>query len=177
MLALVHLTQRGLQTPCGQAIRAEVEVQCLRNPQTWCPSHPALSMSPLVTWWRPRILCSCSFQRKVCSPGRRWAGRNTHFGFFQWWTTATNNRGPQAYRVSCCVVEHSPNNWPFIRSDAGWRLPARADRPISSVLPDPGSNPSKHKLLTPPPKCGIQFQEDRGLNIRKSVGGSFCRGK
>ena len=45
----------------------------------------------------------------------------------------------------------------------------------------------KHKLLTPnpnpppppppSPKCDIQFQGHRGLNIKISIGGSFCQAK
>ena len=62
----------------------------------------------------------------------------------------------------------------------GSAITGSADR-----LLDPGSNPSNHKLLTPPPhpkptptpthppKIDIQFQGDRGLKIKKSIGGLF----
>ena len=79
------------------------------------------------------------------------------------------------------MVEHSPDDLPsMVPILAG----NRRHGPISSLalLLDPDSNPSKHKLLPPPPtptplKCGIQFQGDRGLKIKKFIGGSFCRAK
>ena len=62
-----------------------------------------------------------------------------------------------------------------------------ADHRLSRWVPepffvlDPGSNPSNHKLLSPPPhpppKNGIKFQGDRGLKIKKSSGGLFCWAK
>ena len=50
----------------------------------------------------------------------------------------------------------------------------------TAFLLEPGSNHSKHKLLGPTPttlNCGIHFRGDRGLKIKKSIGGSFCRVK
>ena len=96
------------------------------------------------------------------------------------------------------MVEHSLVAATGVSSNPSRRLPVRVDqfesqpaiagagRPIhSSFSSEDGSNPSKHKLLTPPPnppppplrKCDIQFQGDRGLKIKKSIGGSFCQAK
>ena len=86
------------------------------------------------------------------------------------------------------VIEHSSPKWPGAGLNPGWRF---ADRQLRRSTPepffilDPGSNPSNHKLLTPPPpnpptpppKNGIQFQGDRGLKIKKSIWGIVLLGK
>ena len=60
------------------------------------------------------------------------------------------------------------------------RSPTRAYRPIVSFLPDCGSNPSKHKLLTPSPptpKMRFPVSGDRGLKIKKIHWGIILSGK
>ena len=80
------------------------------------------------------------------------------------------------------VVEHSTCNQACVSSNPGRPSPATGDRPVRFFSPNRGSNPSEHKLLTPPLpptplKCDIQFQGDRGLKMKNSIGGSFCRAK
>ena len=45
------------------------------------------------------------------------------------------------------------------------------------LLSRPGSNSFKHEFLDPPTQRGIQFQGDRVLKIKQSMGGSLCQAK
>ena len=67
---------------------------------------------------------------------------------------------------------------------SGRRQSRSAPQPLFILVP--GSNPSDHKLLTLPapppppplpPQNDIQSQGDRGLKIKKSMGGLFCQAK
>ena len=139
---------------------------------------------------RPTVSQSASQPGKqsVRQPGRH-AGKGHSLAFLQLQTTITNIREP----LDPGVQEQSVVEWSNTRQTnrlASVRIPAgdlliagSANRaPQPSFILDLGSNPSEHTLLTPlqpppPKKNGIQFQGDRGLRIKKSIGGSFCWAK
>ena len=103
--------------------------------------------------------------------------------FFQSRTTSTNSGEPQLQRIT----------WRLSGRTLAFRLKCRrfesrlaiagAGPPTHySFSPDRGSNPSPHKPLTPPPnphspplKCDIRFQGNRGLKIKISIRGSPCQ--
>ena len=116
--------------------------------------------------------------RQLVGQAGRQTGKQKHTVFFQS-RTSTNSGEPQWHRSNrrsngrtraCRLKCRRFNSWPAI-TGAG-------PSTHCSFSPDPGSNPSKHKLLTPSlPKMCHSVQGDRGLKIKKSIGGLFCRAK
>ena len=124
-----------------------------------------------------RLKVSQSVSRQASSQsgsqlGKRAGGQartNTWLSFFQWGGGGAQlqNKGNHVSggTVGGRMAEDSNHGRQF----KSWPLDAGARRPVATFFfLDLGSNPSKHKLLTPPQKNVIQFQGGRGLKIKKN---------
>ena len=77
------------------------------------------------------------------------------------------------------MIKQLPNTRPSTGSNPDWRPLARTGWLMSFFLTQRWFKSFKAQTFDPPRplKCRFQFQGDRGLKIKKSIGGSFCRAK
>ena len=98
--------------------------------------------------------------RQTVGWASRQTNRNTQFGFSQWQTRLQAVGRTSAVTTSCGRMVMQPATDVHVgASYRSWRIVGSAGRPVSSAQSDPRSNPSEHKLLTPPPpQSDIKFQ-------------------
>ena len=89
---------------------------------------------------------------QTVSRASRQADRNTQFGFFQWQTRlSTAGKGRILRSSDGPMVMQLAADMQVGGSNPGWLAVGGANRPVNFAQFDLRSNPSEHKLLTPPP--------------------------